>query len=528
MRPKGPSEDDAEKWDAIYKDLEAYHKKHGHSNVPSTLKNKLSYWVGHQRTDRQNKQVRMTAERISRLDKLDFRWAKRRKIAAKRQRDGEHWHVMYEKLKAYNDKHGHSKVPIQANAKDPDQSVLGSWVSQQRKNCDSMPQDRKDLLDGLDFHWFADNWDTMYKQLVKFRQENGHTEVPNRYIENRSLGEWCRKQRGKIRQNKLPPERRGRMEEIGFNFELQSAKNERIWNEKFLRLKKYKLKHGDCLVPSRNAHNTVEDSELSIWVAHQRMNYKGGTIPNHRMQQLEEVGFVWSIVERGSQATTEKQELSWEKSYEKLREFHEVHGHFTVPTMLENGKINPISSWITAQRKHYALCTIRKDRRLKLEALSFIWKEGIAHQSQRLWDAAFREVTKFREEKGHTFVRRDDGMALWRWTEKMNWKHKRGTLSPEREERLESIGFWDPPPLGYQERGENNGKSEEEDDDDRKPTAKRRRTTEEFWSSEDDDDRKPRAKRRRIILRRPKPQKNMKRRQSSADVSAEYTLSGLR
>jgi hypothetical protein len=119
-------------------------------------------------------------------------------------------------------------------------------------------------------------------------------------------------------------------------------------------------------------------------------------------------------------------------------------------------------------------------------------------------------------------------MALWRWTEKMNWKHKRGTLSPEREERLESIGFWDPPPLGYQERGENNGKSEEEDDDDRKPTAKRRRTTEEFWSSEDDDDRKPRAKRRRIILRRPKPQKNMKRRQSSADVSAEYTLSGLR
>jgi hypothetical protein len=48
-----------------------------------------------------------------------------------------------------------------------------------------------------------------------------------------------------MRQNKVPPERRGRMEEISFNSELQSEKNERIWNEKFQCLKKYRLKHGD-------------------------------------------------------------------------------------------------------------------------------------------------------------------------------------------------------------------------------------------------------------------------------------------
>jgi hypothetical protein len=227
------------------------------------------------------------------------------------------------------------------------------------------------------------------------------------------------------------------------------------------------------------------------------------------MQKLDEVGFVWSILERGSQSPTEKQELLWEKSYEKLREFYEVHGRFTVPTMLKNGKTNPLRLWITNQRKHYTECRIRKDRILKLEAIDFTWKEGIAlksqHQSQRLWDAAFHKLTKFREDKGHTFVRRDDGMALWRWTEKMNWKRKLGTLSPEREERLESIGFWDPSPPGYQERGENTEKSEEEDeefrsnddDDARKPPAKRRRPTSTEWSSEDDDDRKPPAKRRR-------------------------------
>jgi hypothetical protein len=425
MRPKGPSEGDAKNWDAIYKELEAYHKKHGHSNVPSTLLNKLSRWVQHQRGDRQNEEVRMTVERIARLDKLDFRWAEQRKVTAKSQRTGdESWREMYEKLKAYNEKHGHCRVPIQANSKDPEQSVLGSWVSQQRTIRDRMPESRKDLLDELDFLWVADNWDIMYEQLVKFRQEHGHTEVPRR--NNDSLATWCQKQRANMRQNKLSPKRRGRMEEIGFNFELQSEKNQRIWNAKLQRLKEYKRKHGNCLVPSKNASNHVEDAELSIWV----LGYKRGTIPNHRIEKLEEVG---SIIERGSQAPSKKHELAWEKSYEKLREFYEVHGHFTVPHVLENGKVNPLNSWICIQRKYYAQGQINEDRRLKLEAIDFIWDQGIEHHSQRKWNAAFQDLTKFREEKGHTFVRRDDGMALWRWTEKMNWKRKRSTLSLERE-----------------------------------------------------------------------------------------------
>jgi hypothetical protein len=268
---------------------------------------------------------------------------------------------MYEKLKAYNEKHGHCKVPIEANAKDPDQ--LGRWVSRQRSDRDRMLKSRKDLLDELDFLWFADNWDAMYEQLVKFKQEHSHTELPKR---NTSLGMWCNKQRGKMRQNKLAPERRSRMEEIGFDFELQSEKNERRWNAKLQRLEKYKRNHGDCLIPTKHS----EDVELSIWVTHQRLDHKLGTIPIHRIQKLEEVGFVWSILERGPQAPSEKQKLAWEKSFEQLQEFYEMHGHFTVPHyMSENGKLNPLSSWVFMQRRVYAQGHMIKDRRLKLEAI---------------------------------------------------------------------------------------------------------------------------------------------------------------
>jgi hypothetical protein len=61
-------------------------------------------------------------------------------------------------------------------------------------------------------------------------------------------------------------------------------------------------------------------------------------------------------------------------------------------------------------------------------------------------------------------VKRDEGMELRRWTKKMIWKHKRSTLSLDREERHQSI-VWDPPPAGYQEGGEYNEKSEEEDEE---------------------------------------------------------------
>jgi hypothetical protein len=501
MRSKGPSENDAKKWDDRYKEVEAFHKKHGHSNVPSTLKNKLSRWVEHQRQNHRMKESKLTAERIARLDKLGFRWAtKKQKVSTKLERmRQESWLEMYEELKAFKKKHGHCKVPKESNNKDLD--PLGSWVTIQRRSRIRMPQNRKDLLDKLDFLWVTDNWDAMYEELLNFKQEHGHTEVPGN---KSSLDHWCRKQRSRMRKNELAPERRDRMEELGFNIELKSEKNERIWNAKFLRLKKFKRKHGNCLVPSKTSTSFQSDVALSFWVGQQRTNYKRGIIPDHRREKLEKAGFVWSIVERGPQRPTEAQEVAWEKSYEKLRDFYEANGHFIVPYELENGKLNPLTSWVLSQRRFYALGQIKEDRREKLDTIGFIWNQATEHFSQLKWNAAFEELAKFREAKGHTFVGRDDGMTLWRWTKTMAQKHERSTLSPEKEERLKAIGFWNPRPAGYQKGSESNVKPEDvvelsteeecwssEADDDRKPAAKRRKTSED-----DDDDRKPAAKRR--------------------------------
>jgi hypothetical protein len=104
-----------------------------------------------------------------------------------------------------------------------------------------------------------------------------------------------------------------------------------------------------------------------------------------------------------------------------------VHGQSTVPIMVENGKINPLSSYINTQRKHYVQCQIRKDRMLKLEAIDFIWKLACASESTTM-GCCFPQTNKIlRGERAHI---REEGQ----------WH---GTLALDQEDELETEA-WHP------------------------------------------------------------------------------------
>jgi hypothetical protein len=61
----------------------------------------------------------------------------------------------------------------------------------------------------------------------------------------------------------------------------------------------------------------------------------------------------------------------------------------------------------------YAQGQMRKDRRLKLEAIDFIWDQGPASQPKE------SGMLLTFEEKGHIREEERCGMELWRWTKKM-------------------------------------------------------------------------------------------------------------
>lgn len=84
-----------------------------------------------------------------------------------------------------------------------------------------------------------------FASLKAFREKHGHTHIPYRVVENRSLGSWVARTRKS--KDELSAEQIQRLEALGFSFE---AVQDRTWNTKFARLKAYQAKYGNTLVPT--------------------------------------------------------------------------------------------------------------------------------------------------------------------------------------------------------------------------------------------------------------------------------------
>lgn len=113
-------------WEIRFLELQAFHRLHGHANVPKSYPPNppLGYWVNEQRSQykshRMGKSSYMNYNKIEKLNSLNFTWSMRNS-----KRSWEEWMV---ELKRYKDEHGHVNVPLKY---EPNLS-LGSFVNNQR------------------------------------------------------------------------------------------------------------------------------------------------------------------------------------------------------------------------------------------------------------------------------------------------------------------------------------------------------------------------------------------------------------
>jgi hypothetical protein len=59
-------------------------------------------------------------------------------------------------------------------------------------------------------------WDRLYEQLVEYKRINGHCMVTCKYEQDKSLGRWVSDQRSYHNKNKLRPDRKELLYQIGF------------------------------------------------------------------------------------------------------------------------------------------------------------------------------------------------------------------------------------------------------------------------------------------------------------------------
>jgi hypothetical protein len=131
-----------------------------------------------------------------------------------------------EKLVEFKRKTGHCRV-TQRNKEDVS---LGKWVHAQRACHQSkkLRFDRKGILDEIGFAWKDDGaniifkqphkklWHQQYEKLVEFKRKNGHSKVPYRYKQDKSLGRWVNRQRVMRTLNKMRPGRQELLDKLKF------------------------------------------------------------------------------------------------------------------------------------------------------------------------------------------------------------------------------------------------------------------------------------------------------------------------
>jgi hypothetical protein len=128
------------------------------------------------------------------------------------------------------------------------------------------------------------SWETRIQQLLEYKEQHGHLEIPVRYKENPSLGKFVHntreqyktflrlqegQQNGSAKPKKCPltAERVAQLEHLGFVFATDRAeKQNQEWEARLQQLKDYKEEHGDCFVRKYHTYiylHTVASTRLS-------------------------------------------------------------------------------------------------------------------------------------------------------------------------------------------------------------------------------------------------------------------------
>ena len=80
-----------------------------------------------------------------------------------------------------------------------------------------MSKERASKLDSIGFNWDRNpdvRWEIMFEELMKFKEREGHCNVPYSYSDNPELGTWVRNlQRQRLKTSK---ERALKLDSIGF------------------------------------------------------------------------------------------------------------------------------------------------------------------------------------------------------------------------------------------------------------------------------------------------------------------------
>jgi len=294
-------------WNRLCDELHSFLRTHGHCDVPEgwSRNPELARWVVRQRHLKRT--GRLPEDRLRRFEERGIDWSLEPRQSRSRDRA---WERMYFALMEFRKAHGHCDVPKNW----PEHPKLARWVLRQRYLLRhwALQSYRRTRLEELGFPLPAApsrpatarrprkrnarirdaGWREQYELLRRFKETEGHCDVPRRLAENPELARWVSYQRELRSADRLSAARIVLLDQLDFPWSgrdgLQRDRDE-AWEKAFSRLAAYQQEHGDCEVPARYA----ADPFLGRWVAAQRTGHRHGRLRPERVKRLTGLGFTW-------------------------------------------------------------------------------------------------------------------------------------------------------------------------------------------------------------------------------------------
>ncbi|MBF8981938.1 Helicase associated domain protein [Lutibacter sp. B2] len=385
-------------------ELKVFKQEFGHCNVPQNDSNykSLGKWCAGLR----RRSYRCTEEQAKMLEELEFIWNPQEYI----------WKQRYEELKQYKKQYGHCNVPRSWE----DNKLLGNWVHYMRTDKKLLTNEQIRKLNDLGFVWDnkKERWDRMFTELVEFKEEHGHCDVPTRYDKNKPLANWIHIQRQS--RNKLTKEQIDKLNHIGFIWD----KSFKRWKEKYEMLKKFKEVNGHCKVENIDE----EFKGLAKWLKNQKINK--GNLDKIKLELLNELNIEWDfeVNEEINRILT-----YWDEGYLKLLIHQERNNHIRISNK-ENYKLY---EWVNRLRKYKEF--LSNEIINKLDEIGFDWDP-----QKTAWMKKFFELKQYKKVSDNIEISLDKNVRkknilLYLWVRELRENIKK--LTEEQVDLLNSIGF---------------------------------------------------------------------------------------
>jgi hypothetical protein len=349
------------------------------------------------------------------------------------------WERQFAALTKFKRGHGHCFVL----PKQDGNIRLAKWSAEQRKMWRSgeLLPDRFSRLNQLRFAWDYKEglWDRRLTELKAHRRKYGHYQVSSYSKKYPALGNWVLFQRIQKRAGRLSRKRVRRLNQIGFDWASRGRSAEfrdstdwnAMWERMFSSLQKFKKRYGHCRVPPGPPGNP----KLSRWVPAQRKLKRKGLLKKDRQRRLQALGFDWQA---GFYA-----KLRWERSFQRLLEFHRRFGHSHVPA--EWAENRALADWVVKTRMLKRKGRLSAGKVRRLNEIGFVWdatrKRQIEHDV--IWSKRLEQLIAFRRKYGHWCVPTDQRRfhSLRIWMDNQRIKYHRGRLPADRIRRMEKVRF---------------------------------------------------------------------------------------